>query len=59
MIPAGVTKLIWAVAPNAIVREAMLGDFNEEFAARERDQGIAAARRNILAAAKTWPQEQV
>lgn len=44
MIPAGVTKLIWAIAPNAIVREAMLGDFNEEFATREREEGIAAAR---------------
>jgi len=45
MIPAGMTRMIWALAPNEGVREAMLGDFVEEYDSRVRDEGIAAARR--------------
>jgi hypothetical protein len=45
MIPAGVARVIWAVAPNAGVREAMLGDFEEEYGARAQRAGVRAARR--------------
>lgn len=45
MIPAGVKRMIWALAPNEGVREAMPGDFVEEYDSRVRDEGIAAARR--------------
>lgn len=45
MIPAGVVRIIWAIAPSPALRDAMLGDFDEEYNARLRRAGRAAARR--------------
>jgi hypothetical protein len=45
MIPTGVTRIIWAIAPNADVREAMLGDLEEESQLRAARDGASAAAR--------------
>jgi hypothetical protein len=37
--------MIWAISPNEEIRDAMLGDFAEEYATRSQRDGEAAARR--------------
>lgn len=44
MIPVGVVRIICAIAPTAALRDAMLGDFREEYDARLRVSGHASAR---------------
>jgi hypothetical protein len=44
MIPTGVIRIIWAIAPSAELRDAMLGDFSEEYEAQVRRDGQASAR---------------
>ncbi|HEY4133213.1 MAG TPA: hypothetical protein VGM50_21525 [Gemmatimonadaceae bacterium] len=44
MMPAGVVRLIWAIAPNAEMREAMLGDLEEDFEKRMSEHGRVVAR---------------
>ena len=45
MIPTGVTRIVWAIAPNSEMREAMLGDLTEEYDLRRARDGVPAARR--------------
>ena len=44
MTPAGVVRIIWAIAPTAELRDAMLGDFAEEYETRLGREGRARAR---------------
>jgi hypothetical protein len=44
MIPAGVVRIIWAITPTPEFRDAMLGDFNEEYNATLRRGGHVSAR---------------
>ncbi|HJQ53137.1 MAG TPA: hypothetical protein VJ825_04750 [Gemmatimonadaceae bacterium] len=45
MIPNGVHRIMSAIAANPEVREAMLGDLDEEYQVRAERDGIAAANR--------------
>lgn len=45
MIPNGVHRIISAIAANPEVRDAMLGDLDEEYQIRAERDGIAAANR--------------
>lgn len=45
MIPAGVTRVIRAIAPTNELYEAMLGDFIEEYEGRRQRDGEASAQR--------------
>jgi hypothetical protein len=45
MISSTVTRIIWAIAPNAAVREAMLGDLEEEYQLRAERDGVPSATR--------------
>jgi hypothetical protein len=45
MIPKGVNRIVSAIAPTPEMREAMLGDLEEEYQTRTQREGIAAANR--------------
>jgi len=45
MIPKGVNRIVSAIAPTPEMREAMLGDLDEEYQIRAEREGIAAANR--------------